>query len=257
MLGHGLNMLTLNRPPGRTGISHGGVAIIARNATTKLEPFPFPNPELFEVLVGKISVHQIKRKFLVIGAYIPPNYPVGRGRACISHINDIILEIKRKVDDPYILLAGDFNQWTAPDAVADYPDIAEILTPPTRQERRIDRIFCNWQEDVHEAGCIPPLQTEELDIDGRRCYSDHAIQYALSRLPLKEQVKWEEYSYRPFTDAGAAAFETELNLHTWEDVLTSCDSSTKAIKLQLVLDDLMDKHFPLKTVLSCLVLFEQ
>ena len=51
------------------------------------------------------------------------------------------MAIKRKFKDPYIFLAGDFNQWRVEDSMCDFADIWEVHVGPTRNGRCIDRIF--------------------------------------------------------------------------------------------------------------------
>ena len=82
-----------------------------RDATTKANIYQFPNPEKFEVLPLSVTLAGVGRKLFVVAAYIPPGYTVGRGRACLQHIADIVLMIKNRHDDPLLLVAGDFNQW--------------------------------------------------------------------------------------------------------------------------------------------------
>ena len=177
LLGHGLSIKYLNRPPSINGVAHGGIAIISRASVTKMKDYPFPNPSNYEVMGTCMSVANVKRKFYVIAAYIPPNYVVAKGRACLQHINDFVLEIQRASNDPYIMVAGDFNQWPIGEALQDYDGLVEVPTPPTRGDRKIDKIFTNWYDDVVDSGCLPPLETEG---DGNTVtFSDHRIQMCL------------------------------------------------------------------------------
>ena len=130
-MGQGLAMKCLNRPPSMNRVAHGGVAIIAKENSVKMAVYNFPNPESYEVLAVSARVEDIKSRFYIIGAYIPPNYLVAKGKACLSHINDLVLDIKTKAENPLIVLAGDFNQWNVQDALLDYPELNEVLTPPT------------------------------------------------------------------------------------------------------------------------------
>ena len=244
--GHGLKIHTLNRDPLSSGIAYGGVAIVVRDSITRTKPYQFVNSEKFEVLPLMVSHAEIYRKIFVIAAYIPPGYTVPRGNAAIQYISDIILDMKTRHQDPLIVVAGDFNQWEVGEALAEYSDIVEVLTPATRGDRSIDKIFLNWHDDVTESGCLPPLSTVVLE--GLGAVSDHRIQFALSRLPRKEPVRWETFTHRPFTDAGSGAFLEEIRSIQWGDVLRAPDTNGKALRLQLVLGDLMDKHFPEKTV---------
>ena len=245
LLGQGLVMKCLNRPPSINGVTHGGVAIIAKESSVRLAEYDFPNPERYEVLAVTAKVANIKSKFYIIGVYIPPNYVVARGRACLNHINDLVLEIKRTAENPLIVLAGDFNQWDVQEALLDYPEVQEVLTPPTREDRRIDKIFTNFHDDISEAGCVPPLDAELLD--GRRTESDHNIQYCCSEISIKEPIKWEVFTHRPYTESGADALVEDLSRENWIEVYNEPDTNSMAVRYQQIIDALLDKHFPLKT----------
>ena len=246
LLGHGLAVHHLNRTPGANGLAHGGVAVIVKDSISKVNTYPFPNPENFEILPLGLKITTIRRKFHVIAVYIPPNYTVARGKACLLHLKDLVLDIKRKVRDSYILIAGDFNQWDVGDALLDYPDLLEVPSPPTRGDRKIDKIFTNWHDDIHQSGCLPPLETDApLEI---RTTSDHKIQYLCSRIEKREPIRWENYTYRPFHERGAIGFENDLRNTDWQQVYNAGDSNDMAIKFQQVLDDLMHAHFPLRTI---------
>ena len=248
LLGSGIGGNFVNRKPGNAGFSHGGVAVLHRENCTRAKLYKFANPSEFEVLPVCMSVNGIKRKLVVIGVYIPPGYTVAKGKDCLQYVNDLVLDIKTKVEDPLICVGGDFNQWGIGDSLVDYPDLAEILTPPTRDTRRIDKIYINWLEDLERADCLPPLETLALDESGRKAYSDHLVQVAFTRLPRKEPVKWESFQCRPYTKSGAETFKQEIRSVDWSYVLGANGSNDKANALQIILDDLMDKHFPTKTV---------
>ena len=147
----------------------------------------------------------VRRKLCVIAAYIPPNYTVPKGKDCLHHVSDIVLDIKRKQTDPLIMVAGDFNQWEVGEALAKYDNIQELMTAATRGERRIDRMFTNWLDDVDEGGCLLPLETDNPD--GNNIRSNHLIQYLTSRIPTTDPVKDEHFKHRPYTAKGAGAFK--------------------------------------------------
>ena len=246
LLGHGLNMKCLNRQPNASGLSHGGVAIIYRDSWARGKDYSFANPDSFEVLPLRLDFADLNRPLLVVAAYIPPGYTVMRGRACLQHINDLVLDIKNNIRDPYILITGDFNQWEIDQALVDYQDLVEVDTPPTREDRNIDRIFTNWSSDIHDAGCIPPLETE---LEGpAKTYSDHNIQYACARLPKRDKATWITFTHRPFTNHGAAAFKLDLAQVDWSQVTSRNGSNAKADAYQAIIEDLIHKNFPLKTV---------
>lgn len=244
LLGSGISMITKNRAP-LNGLSHGGVAVLAKDSSAKMKEYSFSNDESFEVLPVEAVFQGISRKFFIIAVYVPPGYTVARGRGCLEHVNDLVLDIKDKHIDPYICISGDFNQWKIEDHLADFPDLVEIITPPTRNERRIDRTFVNWPDHVHDCGCVPPLETED-DGDGVRM-SDHKIQYALAKLPRRQAVKWKKIISRPFTSKGARKFKKDLERQDWSTVVRANGPNGKETAFQKIVDGLMDTHFPRKT----------
>ena len=109
LLGHGLRLTSLNRAPLSTGVAYGGVAVIIKESEFKSKTYDFNNNDKFEVLPISLTHINISRPIMVIAAYIPPGYGVPRGRACLQHISDIILDMKNKYQDPLLVVAGDFN----------------------------------------------------------------------------------------------------------------------------------------------------
>ena len=152
----------MNRPPNQnTGVSHGGVGIFYKNRIGNFKPISIPNPDNFEILPAIGSIRGSSRKLAIIAAYIPPNYTVPRGKKCLEHIESCILDIKRRFTDPFIIVAGDYNQWDALEALVEYRDMKEVPVGPTRGSREIDRFFCNIHRSVTESAVLPPLETED------------------------------------------------------------------------------------------------
>ena len=95
---------------------------------------------------------------LVVSCYIPPRYNGSRVKDCVDYITDTVLEIKRKYRDPYIIVAGNFNQWDIAGALADYHDFSEVNVGPTQGDRSTDCIFVTFGESVITHGSLPPLE---------------------------------------------------------------------------------------------------
>ena len=170
--GAGVGFLVRNRRPGIRGTCHGGVALAYRKEAVDMRNLQFDNDDDFEVVAGIGSMKGHSRKIIVVGAYLPPNYSLARGTAALDFISDLIMDLKRKYREPYIVLAGDFNQWDAAAAVDDFPDIVEAKVGPTRLDRSIDRTFCSF--GAESFGTLEPLETD----DGLK-KSDHRVAYCL------------------------------------------------------------------------------
>ena len=137
--GAGLDVMVNNRDPGARGVSHGGVAIAYRMATCSFKRIELDNPDRFEVIAALGTLPGHTRKVLVLGCYIPPGYNASRGNGCLDFIENLIIGFKRKYTNPYIVVAGDFNQWKINDVMVNFPDITEADVGPTRGDRSIDR----------------------------------------------------------------------------------------------------------------------
>ena len=72
-------------------------------------------------------------------------------------IVDVVLEAKRKLDQPKIVVAGDFNQHKVEDYLSEHSDLHEIRAGPTRGSRTIDRMFTNFKAARKRGDSGPPI----------------------------------------------------------------------------------------------------
>ena len=105
---------------------------------------------------------------------------VPRSRAALSYIEDVVIEVKCRYKDPFIVVAGNFNHWPIDRALADITDIREANFGPTRKDRCIDEIFSHFSRAINASGTVPPLEVEP-GISGTK--SDHRIAYIEAGLP--------------------------------------------------------------------------
>ena len=241
--GSGLSSLTLNRGPNERGVCYGGVAVVWREAFGAFKRVSLKNPDSFEVLPVAGSVKGHRRKFCVVACYLPPGYNRERGNKALNYIEDVVVQLKRKFQDPYIAIAGDFNQWRIQESTSNFADLSEVEVGPTRGSRAIDRIFLNMSRAVVESGTLAPLETEE---EGRK--SDHRIAYCRLNLKRREVFRWETYSYRKYCDTSVAKFREWVTFHGWSEVLEESTAEGKARAYQETLKKAVEACFQLRTV---------
>ena len=132
-LGSGLGTICKNRKAAANGVCYGGVTIIWRlHDVRNLKEVKFPNPENHEILVAACSLPGQRRKVVTVACYLPPNEQKSRSIKALEHIAVIVVEMKRRYQDPYIIVAGDFNQWRIDDYLANFADVKEVQ--PDAQE---------------------------------------------------------------------------------------------------------------------------
>ena len=196
--------------------------------------------------MGSVTGHG--RKIIAINCYLPPNLAVAVAEAeeCMCCIAGAVVDLKKHYSSPFILIAGDFNQWRVEDHLDEFCDIAEILTGPTRNGRSIDRFFSNFGRSVVEAGTWAPLETDE-DEQGDSVKSDHAVAHCGISLKKTVTFKWQEYSYRQYTGQAVKNFKDWIVMHPWDEVLGAHRSNNKAVAYQNTLKLAIDRFFPLQT----------
>lgn len=202
--------------------------------------FQINNPSNYEVLatVGKIKGKNSKIFFLT--CYAPPNMGSLAAGGLLEFISDLTAEAKRVLEDPLIVVSGNFNQWPIQDILGDHPDMPEVDHGPTRLGRSIDRSFVNFSRSIKASGTSTPLETE----DGMQ--SDHRVAYMEVAFPKKKTNK-TTYTYRAFTPEGAELFQQRLAEVQWDNVCNTESPDAGAGSLQTVLDGLMDECFIWRT----------
>ena len=243
-LGAGLSMLCKNRKPNDLGQSHGGVAIIYNEQRCNFKTFSFDNREDYEVLAAVGMAPGLKRKIVSIACYIPPNYSTGRASGCLERIAGLVIDVKRKFKDPYIIVSGDFNQWDVAAALEEFNDIRETSAGPTRGTRTIDRTFSNF-ELISETDVLPPLQTEGTT---NVRFSDHGLFYMTAKIDRGKKYRWLKYSYRYDNPESRKKFGEWIVLKDWEEVIQATGSDKKAEIYQKEIQWALEAFFPLITV---------
>ena len=108
-LGAGAGIVYRSRPPNRNGVLYGGVAVVWREKTASFKKLDIESAE-HEVIVVGGKLKGYGRKLVVVAAYLPLNLTLQKADTCMSFVADAVVEVKRKSTDPFVVVAGDFNQ---------------------------------------------------------------------------------------------------------------------------------------------------
>ena len=142
----------------------------------------------------------------------------------MDFIAGCVTRAKRQYTDPFVIIAGDFNQWMVEKVLADHIDIQEPLVGPTRSGRSIDQIFTNFAGSIMEARTVPPLETDNATVKK----SDHPVSLIKSNISRISPVKWLEYSYRYYNADSAKMFGARLAHKRWGDLEAEETSNGRA-----------------------------
>ena len=243
LLGAGLTLLCKNRKPDHRGVAYGGVGLLFKDELCSFKQIELDNPGDFEILTAIGSIQGLSRKVALIGCYIPPNYTTVRATACLNHIEELVIEMKRRLKDPLIIVTGDFNQWKIDQALQEFRDLTETTAGPTRGNRVIDRTFSNF-DNITEAGILDPLQTEDIEQPRE---SDHKIFYMTASIRRKEKYRWLSYTYRYNNEESSKKFGDWIVSKDWAELLQTPTSNAKAELYQKEINTAIETFFPLRT----------
>ena len=214
LLGTGLLLLCKNRKPDDRGMSYGGVGLFFREELCNFKQLSMNNSHNYEILTAVGSIQGLSRKIALLGCYMPPNYTVAKARSCLGYIEKMVIEMKRRLRAPIIVVTGDFNQWPIEEALQEFRDLSETSAGPTTGTRTIDRTFTNLDKII-ESNMLNPLQTDHDEQDRRQLESDHRIFYLTPTIRRNDKYKWLNYSYRYNNEDSAKKFGEWLLQKDW------------------------------------------
>ena len=177
----------------------GGVAVLFNRHKIQMARARLPQSD-FEVLAGIGRRQGQRRKVCVVAVYLPPWYNAAKNRRCLQFINDCLVLLNSRYNDPYIFLRADFNNRDVKQAIKDLPRIKIIKTAATRGHNILDIIARNATADVTEFGVRCPIT------DNNNVGSDHGVVYASLRMTRVPAYSVREYSYLHVNDEGIQKF---------------------------------------------------
>ena len=197
----GIGMITRNREAASNGVSYGGVAVVWNESKCTLKRLDYRAGD-FEILAcsGRIKGHS--RHLVILACYIPPGYTKLQGERALEEISDTIMDVKWRFSDPYLVVAGDFNQWNIGDVLLDFQDVKEAEVGCTRNGKKIDRIFTNTTRSIEKSGTVAPLETDDSSKK-----SDHRTAFCTFQMQKMKTFKWEKFTYRHYNEASVELFK--------------------------------------------------
>ena len=161
----------------------------------------------------------------------------GQVRDLMESLADAIEKVKLELNDPYIIVGGDFNKKDVT-ALDDFPDIKIRPSDPTRKDAVLDRIATNIEEA--NTTIRDPLESEE----GRK--SDHSVVTVEAKLPRLHQYTTSTFQTRVYSTEAEEKFGGLLMNVDWETI-SGRDPSETAEKLDNILQSMVNECFPLVT----------
>ena len=141
-----------------------------------------------------------------------PTSTQARATACLGYVEQLVIEMKYRLKDPYIIVSGDFNQRQLEVTLEENRDLKDTRAGPTRGDQFIDRTFSNMY-NITDKGVLNPLQTDNKGPNVRE--SNHNFFYMTASLRRKEKYKWLTYSYCHNNPESAKKFREWITCKDW------------------------------------------
>lgn len=218
--GHGIGLLTQNRPGKNGRNSGGGVAIAYKRSTMSLSNFTVRKSGC-EILVARGKIVGSDCLFFMVVVYMPPGMKRSRYECYLEIVHDALTKIKLQATNPVIVLGGDINNYNLSPAFQEFLDFKEIESPPTRSGERLDRFYSNCHEHVTDVDTVPPLQSEV------GTESDHLILSASLKLACRHDFTWLKYRTRDLTVKNLDKFAEAYTAIDWQSAIGSTEDPSE------------------------------
>ena len=174
----------------------------------------------FEILAARGKLRNYKKEVNVFSCYIPSKYNKAETTEFLDVLSNAITEAKMS-SEGWFLLGGDWNHRPL-NAILDlYPDLKQILSPPTRKNNLLDIIYSNISPYTKTVGVCSPLEGEF----GQKL--DHKIVIVEALLPRSKAFSWETHEYLEITKRGKENFIELLNKEEWASVYENWPDTNK------------------------------
>ena len=184
-------------------------------------------PGLFAVSVG--SGHPNGTRMSRIGGFF------------CKFANNCRILLKLRYDDPYVIVAGDFNRRDFKSTDREFPEIKPILTGPTQGQTVLDIVGTSFNPLLLEAAVIDPIMINDPNLGADADHSIVCTKFRRARVP---QYKVESYSYCRLTEDRNAKLAEYLDEQAeWHDVSSSAMVSHMVEELQRIFKRCMDSSF--------------
>ena len=192
-----------------------------------------------EIVAAQGKIPGLSRKIFVLCAYIPPKTRSAQAEEFMNNIHDAIEQAKQDLNDPLIIVGGDFNRFNHDRAVGDFPDLVLIPTGPTRGDEALDLVWTNFDQDRGLTEVRNPLTTE----DGRS--SDHSIIHVKNAIRNSDRFKWIRIKTRQRNKKNDEKFNDWIKAQDWNDVTSHDSPDDMAEALVELLNRGMNLAFPI------------
>ena len=241
----GLLYISTPRPGLKRG---GGVAIVADPIRFSLSKFSVPNPHKIEVTWGLLRPKVVTGKIskIICCAFYSPPYSKKKTKL-IDHLSSTLQDLLLDHPGAAIVIAGDRNDLSVGRILSIESSLQQIVSAPTHGRKILDVVFTNIWKFYNDPVIVSPIP---VDDPSKGVPSDHlGVVVEPIQHPDKPPLRRKKIiNFRPKPQSKICNFGKDISQISW-DFLSSSSSSTELTEaFQRKMTDLIDTHFPLKSI---------
>ena len=239
----GLKYFSTTRPRGKRG---GGAAIIVNSEKFKVDKLDIQIPHHLEIVwaLAKPKHEDAEIKVIILCSFYSP--PRSRLRNKLKdHIIGTLQMLTTKYGDCGILVGGDKNKMDIASLLNTNLKLKQIVSRPTRKKEILDICLTNLFSYYNAPIIIPPVQP---DVPGQGVPSDHSVPLCVPHTdPSNPPARvYRTVVSRPLPDSKLRSFGQWITAETWNGIVDDEDPSNQVETFDELMNQNIDKHFPLK-----------
>jgi hypothetical protein len=225
----------------------GGVCIIADLSKVTIQPIDIPNPHNLEIVFSlvKPKVPGAIKEIITFALYSPP-----RSKRK-SKMTDCIVTTLHSLLTLYphagIMGGGDRNCYNISPILNAIPGLQNLQQLPTLGGKNLDIQLSNMGRLYSAAVIVAPVSCDD---PSKGVPSDHSVPivFPVTNVTLGKQKHYTWKTTRPLPESGIRDFGKLVIEENWETIKESESSEVQEEALQGILNNLLEKSLPTKTV---------
>ena len=240
----GILYISTPRPGRKRG---GGVALAADPCNFSLKKLNVQNPHQLEVAWGLLKPKIVTgpiTKIICCCFYSPPNSR--KKTKLIDHLSFTLQALLLEHPSAGVMIAGDRNDLSVDRLLRVDSSLRQIVKTPTHGSKVLDVILTNISTFYNDPVVINPVA---VDVPDHGVPSDHL---GVLLEPLSSSVaparRKHTISFRPKPDSKIRGFGSTISAMSWDFMNSLQSSSLMTEAFQTKISEMIDDHFPVKTI---------
>ena len=225
----------------------GGVCIIADLSKVTIQPIDIPNPHNLEIVFAlvKPKVPGTIKEIITFALYSPP-----RSKRK-SKMTDCIVTTLHSLLTLYphagIMGGGDRNCYNISPILNAIPGLQNLQQLPTLGGKNLDILLSNMGRLYSAAVIVAPVSCDD---PSKGVPSDHSVPivFPVTNVTLGKQKHYTWKTTRPLPESGIRDFGKLVIEENWDTIKENESSEVQEEALQGILNNLLEKSLPTKTV---------